>query len=243
MKEYLNRKELDNGNIILKMVKMGSDIDEETNHRIRGIVPTDDGKYLFVEITAGHRLDYSKSYFSSMSKTEYLKKYPHEMYVYCDHCFRADIPYDYYTNHTIDYIETDRREFHKLKYDKNDIISFFQRFNKNIVDVELIDKNYIDEYCDSMGFYRLYDQKLEYSYEPLKIEFMNKKCMDINMKYTCYNYDKSVEYTEERKHRFTDYNLDEMKSKYGEKLITNLIEEYEQNLRPLFQMTKDEIQL
>jgi len=241
MKEYLNRKELTDGNIVLKMVKMGSDIDEETNYRIRGIVPTDDGKYLFVEIGAGHRFDYSKSYFPNMTKKEYLEKYPHELYVHCQHCFRADRPYDYYTNHTIDYIDTDRKCFYNLKYDKNGILEFFQRFNKNIIEVELVDKNYIDEYCDSMGFYKLYDQRLEYEYKPLKILFKNNKDLDINMKYTCYNYDKTVEYTEERKQRFSDYNIDELKEKYGDKLMTYLLEEYEQNLNSSILIINDEI--
>ena len=34
----------------IKMVKMGMDIDETRNHRIRGIIPTKDGKYLFIEM-------------------------------------------------------------------------------------------------------------------------------------------------------------------------------------------------
>ena len=50
MKEYLNRKEYDNGDITIKLVKMGCDIDEENNHRIRGVVPTEDGKQVFVEV-------------------------------------------------------------------------------------------------------------------------------------------------------------------------------------------------
>ena len=33
----------------IKMVKMGMDIDETRNHRIRGIIPTKDGKYLFID--------------------------------------------------------------------------------------------------------------------------------------------------------------------------------------------------
>ena len=50
------------------MVKMGMDIDETRNHRIRGIVPTEDGKYLFVEIMQGRRPDIK---YTSCSKKEY----------------------------------------------------------------------------------------------------------------------------------------------------------------------------
>ena len=75
MKEYLNRKEYPNGDITIKLVKMGCDIDEENNHRVRGIVPTDDGKQLFIEVGDAHRFD--KSHFKDMSKEEYLKKYPY----------------------------------------------------------------------------------------------------------------------------------------------------------------------
>ena len=51
---------------------MGMDIDETRNHRIRGIVPTSDGKYLFIEIMQGSRPDRR---YTSCSQKEYEKKY------------------------------------------------------------------------------------------------------------------------------------------------------------------------
>ena len=60
------------------MVKMGMDIDKTRNHRIRGIVPTEDGKYLFVEITQGRRPD--KKYMLCSQK-EYEKMYPYPEYI------------------------------------------------------------------------------------------------------------------------------------------------------------------
>lgn len=66
----------------VKMVKMGMDIDETRNHRIRGIIPTKDEKYLFVEILQGRRLD--KKYFKSLTSKEYELKYPNPEYIWVD---------------------------------------------------------------------------------------------------------------------------------------------------------------
>ncbi len=70
----------------IKFVKMGMDIDKTRNHRIRGIVPTDDGKYLFIEILQGRRV---KRQYTSLSKKEYEEKYPYEEYINIDFCFRC----------------------------------------------------------------------------------------------------------------------------------------------------------
>ena len=65
----------------IKMIKMGMDIDETRNHRIRGIVPTSDGKYLFIEIMQGSRPDRK---YTSCSPKEYEKKYPNPEYIFLD---------------------------------------------------------------------------------------------------------------------------------------------------------------
>ena len=79
----------------IKFVKMGMDIDKTRNHRIRGIVPTEDNKYLFVEILQGRRV---KRQYTSLSQKEYREKYPYEEYINIDFCFRVDVPEDYYKN-------------------------------------------------------------------------------------------------------------------------------------------------
>ena len=243
MKEYLNRYEDEKGNIVVKMVKMGMDIDEDNNYRIRGIVPTDDNKYLFVELTAGHRFEFNKSNFPYMTKQTYNEKYPNEMYVYCDSCFRVDIPEDYYHNYTNEFIDYDRKPFYKLNYDKDSVLAFLKQFNKNITGIELVDKNYIDEYCDSMGFYRLYDERLEHKYEPISVVRKNSKNIIFNMKYTCKNYNKTVEYSEERQHAYKDFNLDKIKKEFGEELVTNVIEEYDNSIENMFANKSDNLQI
>ena len=63
----------------IKMVKMGIDIDETRNHRIRGIVPTKDGKYLFIEMLQGNRPNIK---YTSLSNKEYELQYPNQEYIY-----------------------------------------------------------------------------------------------------------------------------------------------------------------
>ena len=69
MKEYLNRKEYPNGDITVKLVKMGVDIDDTRNHRVRGIIKTEDNKYLFIEILQGNRISRKNL---SLSSEDYL---------------------------------------------------------------------------------------------------------------------------------------------------------------------------
>lgn len=243
MKEFLNRKEYDDGSLTIKFKKMGCDIDEENNHRIRGIVPTEDGKYLFIEVSDGHRFEYNKSNFPYLSKQDYLKRYPYENYLYCQGCFRVDIPEDYYTNYTKEFDNYDRKCFYGINYNKKGIIEFLQKINKKIKDIELVDEYYIDDYCAENGFYRLYDDKLNHSMTPLKITYMNDQDMNIDVNYSCYNYDKSVEYNEDMNIRYRDYNRDELDKLYGKEVMDSLIGDYEnrfEELRKRIKENKDE---
>jgi len=243
MKEYLNRFEDDKGNIIVKMVKMGMDIDANNNYRIRGIVPTDDGKYLFIELSAGHRFEFTKSNFPYMSKEEYNKTYPNEMYIHSDFCFRVDIPKDYFNNDTKEYVDYDRTSFYNFNYDKNNIIEFLKKFNKNIQDIKLVDKNYIDDYCNYMRFYRLYDERLKHKIEPQKIISIDNKKVSLEAKYICDNYNDTVRYEEKRLYVYEKSDLEKLKSDYGSELIDNLINDYHDRYKDLFEVSDANLEL
>ena len=227
MKEYLNRKEYPNGDITIKLVKMGCDIDEENNHRVRGIVPTDDGKQLFIEVGDAHRFD--KSHFKDMSKEEYLKKYPYENYLWCDFCFRVDIPKDYYRNYSHD-IES-KKSYHDIEYDKAGIIKFLQKYNKHITDIELVDKNYIDEFNDINHFYKLYDERLEHTLEPIKIIHKTPQYASIEVFYKCTNYDNTSNYEELMTHH--NYKIEHLYEIFGKEKMDTLFEEYDRKLNEL----------
>lgn len=206
----------------IKMVKMGMDIDETRNHRIRGIVPTDDGKYLFVEILQGSR---PKRNNTSLSKNEYEKTYPYEEYIWIDGCFRVDIPEDNFKNYTKEYSKYDRHVFHDYQHTKENIVKILQQFNKNIEDIELTDDYYLDKYCDEKGFYRLYDDRLKHTYKPLEIEWSdllkNGKCK-VKFLYTCYS--ASGQKYEEEMTR--DKNFQDLLNEYGKETMSDLITKY-----------------
>lgn len=189
----------------IKMVKMGMDIDETRNHRIRGIVQTEDGKYLFVEIMQGRRPDIK---YTSCSKKEYEQRYPNPEYVYLDSCFRVDIPEDYFKNYT-----------------KENIVKLLQRFNKDIDDIELTDDYYIDKYCEEKGFFSLYDYRLKHEYKPIKVEWtdmMKNGNTRIKVLYTCYSAN-GLKYQEEQtRERDTQYFINE----YGKETMENLMTKY-----------------
>ena len=166
MKEYLNRKEYPNGDITVKLVKMGVDIDDTRNHRVRGIIKTEDNKYLFIEILQGNRISRKNL---SLSSEDYLKKYPCKEYIFVDGCFRVDIPEDYNKNYSPEFSKYDRHSFYKMEYNKENIIKLLQKFNKNIKDIELVDDYYLDDYCNQKGFYKLYDDRLNHTLFPNQI--------------------------------------------------------------------------
>lgn len=204
------------------MVKMGMDIDETRNHRIRGIVPTDDGKYLFVEILQGNR---PNRRYTSLSQKEYEKVYPNEEYIWIDGCFRVDIPEDHYKNYTKEYSEYDRHSFREYKHTKENIVKLLQKFNKDIDDIELTDDYYLDKFCDEKGFYRLYDDRLKHTYKPIKVEWSDLlrdgKCR-VKLLYTCYS--ASGKKYEEEMTRDKDFQY--LLNEYGKETILDLITKY-----------------
>lgn len=180
----------------IKFVKMGCDIDEKAglNHRIRTIIETDDNKYIFIELSCAHRFD--MKYTKCATKEEYLKKYPYENYLYVDFFFRVDVPQDKYKNYSEDYKEELKNCYYTIEYTKENIIKFLQKYNKTITDYELTNENWLDDYCNTKGFYKLYDERLQHKIEPLKIVSMHGNVVRLKVLYTAWNYNKSVEYTE-----------------------------------------------
>lgn len=206
----------------IKMVKMGMDIDETRNHRIRGIVPTEDGKYLFVEIMQGRRPDIK---YTSCSKKEYEQKYPNPEYVYLDSCFRVDIPEDYFKNYTKEFSDYDRRALFEYAHTKENIVKLLQKFNKDIDDIELTDDYYIDKFCEEKGFFRLYDNRLKHEYKPIEIDWtdLNKDGYSrVKFLYTCYSAG-GLKYQEEKRH---ERKTQDLINEYGKELISDLMTKY-----------------
>lgn len=228
-KDLKNCRIDDNGNITMKMVKMGMDIDETRNHRIRGIVPTDDGKFIFVEILEGNR---PKINYTNLSKKEYEQRYPHDEYIWIDGCFRVDIPEDKFRNYSPEFRKYST-SYRNLEHNKENIITVLKQFNKSITDLELVDYNYMDEFNEEHGFFRLYDSRLEHEREPLKILTMNDRYLHLKEKYSCYNYDRSVYYEEERDGVYKDHTMDELYKIFGKDKLDKVIEEYNKELDDL----------
>lgn len=206
----------------IKMVKMGMDIDETRNHRIRGIVPTSDGKYLFIEIMQGRRPDRR---YTSYSPKEYEKKYPNPEYIAIDGCFRVDIPEDYFKNYTKEFSNYDRAALFEYAHTKENIVKLLQEFNKDIDDIELTDDYYIDKYCEEKGFFSLYDNRLKHDYKPIEVEWtdmLKKGDTRIKVLYTCYSAN-GLKYQEEQtRERDTQYFINE----YGKETMENLMAKY-----------------
>lgn len=209
----------------IKMVKMGMDIDETRNHRIRGIVPTSDEKYLFIEIMLGRRPDRR---YTSYSPKEYEKKYPNPEYIAIDGCFRVDIPEDYFKNYTKEFSNYNRAALFEYAHSKENIIKLLQTFNKDIDDIELTNDYYIDKFCEEKGFFSLYDYRLKHDYKPIEVEWTDMlKNGDTRVKvlYTCYSAN-GLKYQEEQtRERDTQYFINEYGKETMEILMTKYIEE------------------
>ena len=219
----------------IKMVKMGMDIDETLNHRINAIIPTEDGKFLFIEISEGHSPNIQHT---NLSKSEYAYKYPYENYIWVGACFRVDIPEDYYKNYTAEFNEYDRKSFRDVEYTRENIVKFLQRFNKNIEDIELVRDDYIDELCEKNGFFKLYDNRLKHKYSPKEVFWSDLEKdgkTQLNCVYTCYSADGSVEYNEEQRR---DISIHEMIQEYGYDMTKTLIYEYIDKLSKRFDNPK-----
>lgn len=225
IKDLKNCRIDDNNNITVKMVKMGMNIDETRNHRIRGIVQSSNGDYLFVEIQLARRP--SRSYFStSEQKKLYDEKYTTPEYIHVDSCFRVDVPEDYFNNYSIGY---KKESFTKMDYTNENITKVLKSFNKNIIGIELVDENYIDKFCAEKGFFKLYDDRLDYIYEPVEILNMTDRYIRLKMHYSCWNHDKTVKYEKYHNVELYDYKLEELEAKYGSKIINDIVNKYNQN--------------
>ena len=215
----------------VKLVKMGMDIDGTRNHRVRGIVKTKDNEYLFIEILEGNR---PKISYTSLSQKEYEETYPYEEYIWIDGCFRVDIPEDYFKNYTKKYAEFRDKSFKDIPHSKEGIIKVLQMLNPEIDDIELTNEHYIENFCNEHRFYRLYDNRLEHTLEPIKLLFYSETnyIAKVQLLYTCYSADK--------KHKFEEYQTIETKinvdfiNKYGIDTTNILIEEYKENNKNIF---------
>lgn len=209
----------------IKMVKMGMDIDETRNHRIRGIVPTSDGKYLFIEILQGKRPNIR---YTSCSQKEYEVKYPNPEYISIDSCFRVDIPEDYFRNYTKEFSEYNRKSLFEYAYTKENIVKVLQKFNKEIDEIELTDDYYIDKYCEEKGFFSLYDNRLKHQYKPIEVKWtdmLKNGESRIKVLYTCYS-SNGLKYQEEQmREKNTQYFINEYGKEIIEKLMTKYIDE------------------
>ncbi len=206
----------------IKMEKKGSDQDNSLNPRIRGVIPTEDGKYVLIEIHKAHRPD--EKYFK-MAKDKYNKKFPNEEYVSVMDCYRIDNPKEYYDYFSKDYKHFESDRFYELPYNKEGVIKLLQMINKNIDDIEVTDKSYIDELKEERGFFKLYDDRLKHSYIPLKIDWSDLKAdgqTKIEVLYTCYS--ASGEKFEEKVKLEKD-TLDIFKQ-FGKEKIENMFDDY-----------------
>ena len=209
-----------NSEIKVKMVKMGADIDATRNHRIRGIVPTEDGKYLFIEITKADRVD--KKYTNCKTMKEYRQKYPNPDYIRVDFCFRVDIPKEHLDSYSPEF-KGFLYSHYDLAYTNENIVELLQRLNPNITEIELTDDNYIEKFCEERGFFKLYDDRLQHSFEPINIMSLNTlgNC-NVKFLYTCFASD-GTKYSEESSENF---KINDLINEFGKEAIAPLVQSY-----------------
>lgn len=206
----------------IKMVKKGWNMDNSLNPRIRGIIPTEDEKYVLIEIHKAYRPD--EKYFN-MSKNEYNKKFPNEEYVSVMDCYRIDNPKEYYDYFSKDYKHFESDRFYEIPYNKDGVIKLLQMINKNIDDIEITDKDYIDEFKEEKGFFKLYDDRLKHNYIPLKIDWSDLKAegqTKIEVLYTCYS--AGGEKFEEK--LMLEKDTLEIFKQFGKESLNNIFDEY-----------------
>lgn len=206
----------------IKMVKLGFDIDETRNHVIRGIVPTKDEKYLFIEISQRYRPDRK---YTSLGKKEYELQYPNEEYISVGFCFRVDIPKEHYDNYSPEFRDIGGKCFFNLAHTKENIVKLLQKLNENIEDIELVEENYIDKFCEEKGFFRLYDDRLKHSYKPIEIIWSDlEKNGEAKVKtlYTCFATN-GTEYSKELEIRTA---MNKLIKENGKETIEKLFNDY-----------------
>lgn len=229
-KEFLNSRIDEDNNITIKLVRMGMDIDKDNNHRVRGIIPTDKGHHVFVEILLARRPSISL-FNNKEDKERYNTIYPYPEYIHMDSCFRVDDPIDYYENSSKEYRNFDRKPFYNMEYNKASIIKVLNKLNSKITDIELVDYNYIDEFCDSKKFYRLYDDRLDHEYKPIKINCIYDNYYRMDFEYRCKHKNWKDDYIKVFNREVSKNQLADLKNKYGEKIIDNLMDDYKNRMK------------
>lgn len=241
-KDLKNCRIDDNGNITMKMVKMGMDIDETRNHRIRGIVPTEDGDYVFVEIMSAYKPN--RKYFTTPEqRKKYDETYTVPQYIHIDFCFRVDVPEDHFRNYSSKYSKYSKESYTHYDYTNENIIKLLQKLNPKITSVELINDYYLTDFCNENRFYELYDNRLDHSFKPIEISWMGKYDMNLKVKYSCYNYNHEVYYEEEKKIQLNNYDLEDLYNKYGKDNMEKLINDYNEEVNKSYKNKNDEIVL
>ena len=94
-----------------------------------------------------------------------------------------------------------------------------------------------------MRFYRLYDERLKHKIEPQKIISIDNKKVSLEAKYICDNYNDTVRYEEKRLYVYEKSDLEKLKSDYGSELIDNLINDYHDRYKDLFEVSDANLEL
>lgn len=210
----------------IDFVAMGMEIDHNKglNHRIRTIFQAQNGDWLFIELLQGTRPNIR--YTNYKKEADYLEKFPNENYIYIDFLFRVDVPEDYYKNFSKEYQTKDC--FYELEYTKENIVKLLQQYNPNIECYNLVNNNFLEDLKEQGGFYRLYDLKLEHTVEPIKIINMSKYEIILESIYSCWNYNKTILYSEKMRNTVGIEELPRLQELYGIDTINILIEEYKE---------------
>ena len=206
----------------IKMLKLGTDIENDFNTRLRGIVETGDKKYLFIELERATRLDRK---YLNIEPNEYNLKYPNEEYIFISDCFRVDLPKDYYEAYTPELENYDRKPFHSFAYTKDDMIRLLQQFNKNIDDIELCNDYDLNKFCEEKGFFKLYDGRLKHNdtlNEIIRCELYRNDGVTYKGLYTYYSAS-NEKFTMEREAKM---NIRGLIHQFGRDIVKKSFDEY-----------------
>lgn len=226
----------------IKMREMTSTICGDIPCRMRGIIPTTDEKYLFIEILAATR---PKIQDTNLTKEEYSIKYPYEKYLWVTDCYRVDVPEDYFNAYSEEFKKYDRKPFSNIPYTHNEVLKFLQGFNKDIEEFEVTPENYISEYCEEHGFFQLYDDRLQHSYTPLKIKWFDlgdDGKTQFNCLYTYYSsngnkYSKVLHAEENTNDLFIKYGVDTLRALFDEFIKQEILDSHNQRYIEVLELT------